>query len=112
MREGKEIRMNRFIVKTFVFFLAINLWNIGLFVPLTSNFGGDVTVAKANHRSGGGDRGNGGGRCRRDPSRCQPPTVSELPIQYMILSGTAVIALSGSTIFYIRKRKMKNSTEA
>ena len=101
--------MSRFILKRFVFFLAVNLWNIGFFEPVASDFGGEITIAEANHR--GGDRGgDGGGNCRR--RRCQPPTVSELPIQYMVLSGAAVIALCGGMAFYIRKRKMKNSLEA
>ena len=103
--------MNRFIIKIFVFLFAVTLWQVGFFEPLASDFGGEVTIAEANHR-GGGDNGggNGGGNCRR--RRCQPPTVSELPIQYMVLSGTVVIALCGGMAFYIRKRKLKSSPEA
>ena len=114
--------MNRFIAKIFVIFLAIGLWEIGLFEPLTSDLGGRVSIAEASHRGGGGDSGRGSfcqrfpslctRFCQRFPDRCQPPTVSELPIQYMILSGTAVIALCGGMAFYIRKRKMKSSPEA
>jgi len=94
-------------------------------MPVASYFGGEVTIAKANHQSGGGGvrgngrgnngngRGNGGGGgCRRNPRRCQPPTVSELPIQYTVLSGASAIGLSGGMVFYIRKRKMRSSLEA
>lgn len=123
MREGKELIMNRFIMKIFVFLFAITLWQVGSFEPLASQFGGTtVTIAEASHRTGGGDRGRGSfckrfptlceNLCKRNPRFCQPPTVSELPIQYMILSGAALIALSGGTVFYIRKRRIKSLPEA
>ena len=51
-------------------------------------------------------------KCKRNPRKCKPPTVSELPIQYMVLSGAVVIALSGGMIFLARRRKTKNSLEA
>ena len=98
--------MSRFIMKIFVLFLAINLWNIGFFGPLASDFGGEVTIAKARHIPG-----HNSGKCKKDPTQCQPPTVSELPIQYMVFGGAALIALSGGTVFFIRKRKMKSSLE-
>lgn len=73
-----------------------------------------------NNRGNRGNNGNIGrgnrpnrGNCRGgNRRRCQPPTVSELPIQYMVLSGASTIALAGGMVFYIRKRKMKNSPEA
>lgn len=110
--------MNRFIIKVFVIFLAIGLWDIGFFEPVTSDLGGQVSIAEASHRGGGW--GSFCQRypswcerlCRRNPSWCQPPTVSELPIQYMVLSGIVLISLCGGTAFYIRKRKMENSPEA
>ena len=110
--------MNRFIVKVFVIFLAIGLWDIGFFEPLTSDLGGQVSIAEASHRGGGSSSFCQRfptlceSLCRRNPNFCQPPTVSELPIQYMILSGAAVIALCGGMAFYIRKRKLKSSPEA
>ena len=111
--------MNRFILKIFVFLFVATLWQAGSFEPLVSKFDGTtVTVAEASHRGGGSssfctrfpslcER-----LCRRNPSFCQPPTVSELPIQYMILSGATLILLSVSTVLYIRKRKTKDSLEA
>jgi hypothetical protein len=100
-------------MKIFITFLAIGLWDIGFFTPITSDLGGQVSIADARHSGGDYCNGRGGGRggnCRG--RRCQPPTVSELPVQYMVLSGVAMIALSGGIIFYIRKRRMKNSLEA
>lgn len=112
--------MKRFITKVFVFLFAITLWQVGLFGPLASDFGGQATIAEASHRSGG-DNGRGSfctrfptlceGLCRSNPRFCQPPTVSELPIQYMILSGALLISLCGGMAFYIRKRRMKSSLE-
>ena len=108
-------------MKVFVFLLAVTLWQVGILGPVTSDLGGQVTVAEASHRGGGGGGGSNFCRrnptlceslCRRNPRFCQPPTVSELPIQYMVLSGAAMIALSGGMVFYIRKRKMRNSLEA
>ena len=113
--------MNRFIMKVFVFLFAVTLWQVGILEPVTSDFAGQVTVAEASHRGGGGGGGSSfctrfptlcESLCRRNPRFCQPPTVSELPIQYMVLSGAAMIALSGGIVFYIRKRKMRSSLEA
>jgi len=113
--------MNRFIMKTFIFLFAATLWQVGSLDPLTSQLGGTtVTVAEARHQGGGGGRPSFCQRfpercenaCKRNPRFCQPPTVSELPIQYMVSSGAVLIALSGGMVFYIRKRRMKNSLEA
>ena len=101
--------MIKFTLKVFVFFLTINLWNLGFFKPLAPEFGGEVNIAGAHHKPW---HTNGGGNCKKNPKKCQPPTVSELPIQYMVLSGTALILLSGSAVFYIRKRRMQSSLEA
>ena len=104
--------MNRFILKVFVFFLAINLWNIGFFKPVASEFGGDVTIAEATHKGGGGKggggKGGGGKGCKG--KRCTPPTVSELPIQYMVAGGITFILASGGIIFFIRNRSKKQSS--
>ena len=109
--------MKRLIKYFFVALLAIVFYATGFVVPWDLGPNDTVSVAEARHRGngnqGGGDSGgdNGGsGNCRG--RRCTPPTVSELPIQYMVLSGAAVIALSGGMVFYIRKRKMRSSLEA
>ena len=111
--------MNRFVMKIFIFLFAVTLWQVGIFEPLTSNFGGGVTIAEASHRGTGGGTSRFCKRfptlcervCKRNPQWCQPPTVSEIPIQYMVLSGALLIALSGGMVFFIRKRKMKSSLE-
>ncbi len=118
MRKGKEFKMNKFIVRTFIFLFVATLWQAGFFEPLVSQFGGTtVSVSDASHRGGGdngrgrgGGGGGGGDSCRG--RRCPPPTVSELPIQYMVLSGAALILLSASTVLYIRKQRVQNSPEA
>ena len=95
-----------------VFLIAFTLCGFGLFEPWTSGLDGmEKSIAYAHHKpwhTGGG----GSDKCKKNPKKCQPPTVSELPIQYMILSGVALISLCGGMAFYIRKRKMKNATEA
>jgi hypothetical protein len=102
--------MNRFILKVFVFFLAINLWNIGFFKPVASEFGGDVTIAEATHKGGGGKGGGGKGGDGCGKKGCTPPTVSELSIQYMVAGGLTFILASGGIIFFIRNRSKKQSS--
>ena len=111
--------MSKFIMKIFVFLFAITLWQTGIFEGSAPGIiGGNVSIAEASHRGGGSSSFCQRfptlceSLCRRNPRFCQPPTVSELPIQYMILSGVVVIALCGGMAFYIRKRKMKSSPEA
>ena len=100
--------MNRFIMKIFVFLFVVTLWQVGIFEPLPVDIGGEVTNAEARHRP---DHTNEK-KCKKGQTDgCPPPTVSELPIQYMVLSGAVLIALSGGMVFFIRKRKMKNSLE-
>ena len=102
--------MIRFIMKIFVLLFAVTLWQAGILGPLTSDLGGQVSIAEAGHvpehpRKCGPDD---------NPKHCPPlppPTVSEFPIKYMVLSGAVLIALSGGMVFYIRKRKMKSSLE-
>ena len=105
--------MYKLFVRTFIFLFVATLWQVGFFEPIVKQFGGTtVSISDASHR-GGGDNGRGrgggggGGRCRG--RRCPPPTVSELPVQYMVLSGAALILLSVSTVLYIRKRRVQNS---
>ena len=102
--------MKRLFKYFFVVLLAVVFYAAGFVVPWDLGSNGTVSVAVANHRSGGGDNGNGGGNGNCRNGRCRPPTVSELPIQYMVLSGGAIIALSGGIVFY-RKQKMRSSLE-
>ncbi len=44
--------------------------------------------------------------------KCQPPpTVSELPIQYMVAGGLAFILVSGGIVYLTRNRSNKQSSE-
>jgi len=96
-------------MKVFIFLFIATLWQVGSFEPITSEFGGEVNIAEAHHKPW---HTSGGGNCKKNPKNCQPPTVSELPIQYMVMSGAALILLAGSTVFFIRKRRMQNTPEA
>ncbi len=104
--------MNRFIMKIFVFLFVVTLWQVGIFEPLPVDIGGEVTVAEAHHKPGhtGGPPPDKD-KCKKNPKFCEPPTVAELPIQYMVSGGIAFLVLSGGMVFFIRKRKMKNSLE-
>ncbi len=99
--------MIRFIMKIFVLLFAVTLWQAGILGPLTSDLGGQVSIAEAGHKPGH-ERQCGP---NANPKHCPPPTVSEFPIKYMVLSGAVLIALSGGMVFFIRKRKMKSSLE-
>ena len=69
---------------------------------------GMVSVADAHHRpghdcSGGGKSGCGSGT---------PPTVSELPIRYMVPAGLAVVLAVGGIVYLARNRNKKSALEA
>lgn len=88
----------------FVALFAIAFYGVS-FVDLGPN--GTVSVAQATHDKGkggghGGGRGGGGGT---------PPTVSELPIQYMVAGGIAFILISGGIVYLTRNRSKKHSSE-
>lgn len=127
--------MKRLLKYCFITFLGIAFFTAGFVVPWVPGQNGTVSVAEAQK---GKNKNNQEqkrlrrqqrqqqkklkkqqrrerrrkNKCRRNPRKCRPPTVSELPIQYMVLSGATVIMLSGGMVFYIRKRKMKSSLEA
>ena len=67
-----------------------------------------VSVAEATHDAsadqghGQGKKGGGGGT---------PPTVAELPIQYMVAGGVALILACGGIVFFMRNRNKKPSPE-
>ena len=109
--------MYTFIKKVIFIFLAVTFWQSGIFEAAAPGIAGNASIAEASHRGGGSssfcqrfpslcER-----LCRRNPSWCQPPTVSELPIQYMILSGVVLISLCGGMAYYIRKQKLKSFPE-
>ena len=100
--------MIRFIMKIFVLLFAVTLWQVGIFEPLPVDIGGEVTNAEAHHKVGHYNQN----KCDQGQTEwCPPPTVSELPIQYMVFSGAALIVISVGMVSLIRKRKMKSSLE-
>jgi hypothetical protein len=104
--------MKRLSKYFFVVLLVVVFYASSINLPRTLNPDGTASVGGASVAEA-----QKGGKPKK-PKPCKgkkcvpPPTVSELPIQYMVLSGAAVIALSGGMVFYIRKQKMKNSLEA
>ncbi len=99
--------MKRLLKYFFVVLLAVVFYAAGFVVPWDLGPKGTVSIADADHKPG---------HKTKPPKPCKkkkcPPTVSELPIQYMVLSGAVVITLTGGIVFYLRKRKMKSSLEA
>jgi hypothetical protein len=95
--------MKRLSKYFFVALLAIVFYASGFVVPWDLGPNGTVSVAEATHDKGKGKghQGGGGG----------PPTVSELPIQYMVAGGIAFILISGGVVYLTRNRSKKHSSE-
>ena len=100
--------MKRLSKCVFVALLAIVFYASGFVVPWDLGPNGTVSVAEATHDAstnpGKGHRGTGGGG--------GPPTVSELPIQYMVAGGIAFILISGGIVYLTRNRRKNQSSEA
>ena len=92
---------------SWVALFAVAIYGAGLMVPWDLGPNGTVSIAEATHDSsadhghGQGKKGGGG-----------PPTVSELPIQYMVSGGVALILVCGGIVFFMRNRNKKTSPEA
>lgn len=85
---------------------AVAFYGAGFVVPWDLGPNGTVSVAEATHDAAadqGHGQGKGGGN---------PPTVSELPIQYMVSGGVALILVSGGIFYFMRHRHKKPSPEA
>ncbi len=48
--------------------------------------------------------------CRRNPDKCKPPTVSELPVHTMVGSGVAAILIAGGVVYQLRRREEENAS--
>jgi len=90
---------------------AVAFYGAGFVVPWDLGPNGTVSVAEAKHDAsqpksnpGKGHQGGGGGGT--------PPTVSELPVQYMVSGGVALILVCGGIVFFMRNRNKKPSPEA
>jgi hypothetical protein len=96
--------MKRLSKYFFVALLAIVFYASGFMVSWDLGPNGTVSVAEATHSAHdpkGKGHGGGGG----------PPTVSELPIQYMVAGGIAFILISGGIVYLVRNRSNKQFTE-
>ncbi len=91
-------------------FLAIGFLAVGFGLPGTPGVDGTVSVAEAHHRPGHGGGPKDGKWCRKHPDRCKPPTVSELPVHYMVASGIAAILITGGIVYQLRRREEENAS--
>ena len=94
--------MKRLSKYVFVALVAIAFYGVSFVVPWDLGSNGTVSVAEAHHKPGHTCQGN---KCG------PPPTVSELPIQYMVAGGIAFILMSGGIIYLTRNRSKKQSPE-
>lgn len=97
--------MKRLFKYGLVALFAVAIHGAGFVVPWDLGPNGTVSVAEATHDASenqGHGQGQGGG----------PPTVAELPIQYMVSGGVALILVSGGIVFFMRHRSKKPSPEA
>ncbi len=82
---------------------AMAVYGAGFMVSWDFGTNGTVSVAEATH-SAHDPKGKGHGN---QP----PPTVSELPIQYMVSGGVAMILVGGGIVYFMRNRNKKPSPE-
>ncbi len=81
---------------------TVALYGAGFVVPWELGPNGTVSVAEAHHKPGHSCSG---------PKCGPPPTVSELPIQYMVSGGIALILVFGGIVYFMRNRNKKPSPE-
>ena len=100
--------MKRLFKYSWVALFAVAIYGAGFVVPWDLGPQGTVSVADASHDAsqpkdnpGKGHGGGGGG----------PPTVAELPVQYMVAGGVALILVCGGIVFFMRYRNKKPSPE-
>lgn len=89
-----------------IFLLTVTFSWSGFYQPGVPDLGQTVSIAEAHHKPGHRPKPCKGKKCR------PPPTVSELPIEYMIPLGFALIMLSGGVVYLKQKRNRENSPEA
>ncbi|MCZ6513182.1 MAG: hypothetical protein O6857_04570 [Nitrospinae bacterium] len=97
--------MKRLFKYSWVALFAVAIYGAGFMVSWDMGPQGTVSVAEATHDAsvnpGKGHGGGGGG----------PPTVAELPVQYMVAGGVALILVCGGIVFFMRYRNKKPSPE-
>ncbi len=95
--------MKRLFKYSGVALFAVAIYGTGFVVPWDLGSHGTLSVAEATH-SKHAPTGKGHGN---QP----PPTVSELPIQYMVSGGVAMILVGGGIVYFMRNRNKKPSPE-
>lgn len=86
-----------------IFLLAFAFYGSSIYLPSMLNPDGTASIAQAAHKPSHNPPGKGGGG---------PPSVSELPIQYMVSGGIGLIMISGGIVYWIRKRNKEQSGKA
>jgi hypothetical protein len=97
--------MKRLCKYSLVALFAMAIYGAGFMVSWDFGPNGTVSIAEATHSvhdPKGKGHGGGGGT---------PPTVSELPIQYMVSGGVAMILVGGGIVYFMRNRNKKPSPE-
>jgi len=94
--------MRRLLKYSLVALFAVAFYGAGFLVPWDLGPNGTVSVAEAHHKPGHSCNG---------PKCGSPPTVSELPIQYMVSGGIALILVFGGIVYFMRNRNKKPSPE-
>ncbi len=100
--------MKRLFKYGLVALFAVAFYGAGFVVPWDLGPNGTVSVAEATHDASA-PTGHGDQPSKGKPP---PPTVSELPIQYMVSGGVALFLVSGGIVFFMRHRSKKPSPEA
>ncbi len=98
--------MKRLCKYSLVALFAMAIYGAGFMMSWDLGPNGTVSVAEATH-SEHGPKGKGHGNQPNKP----PPTVSELPIQYMVSGGVAMILVGGGIVYFMRNRNKKHSPE-
>lgn len=97
--------MKKMVKSLLVFLLAFAFYGSSIYLPQILNPDGTASIAQAAHKASHNPPGQGGGKGK-------PPTVSELPIQYMVTGGLALIVVSGGIVYLLRKRNKAQSGQA
>jgi len=95
--------MKSLVKSLLIFLLAFAFYGSSIYLPQILNPDGTASIAQAHHKPG---HTCGGNKC------APPPTVSELPIQYMVTGGLALIVVSGGIVYLLRKRNKEQSGQA
>lgn len=95
--------MKKMVKSLLVFLLAFAFYGSSIYLPQILNPDGTASIAQAAHKASHNPPGGGKGK---------PPTVSELPIQYMVTGGLALIVVSGGIVYLLRKRNKAQSGQA